>query len=201
MMAGKLVITKVKEKVITSLFEDNELIEVSCEEQDESIISNVYIGKVQNILSNISSAFIDIGIGTMCYYSLKENKTPIYANHKNNDRLKVGDEIVVQVTKEATKTKGPSLTSNINIQGKYCVLTYGKAFIGVSSKIQNDMLRGKFRDIAMEYLTAEYGFIIRTNAQYADEEILREEIDQLVQRYQQIKANSQYRNCYQICTS
>ena len=197
-MAGRLVITKEKEKIITSLFEGNDLIEVSCEEQDESIISNIYIGKVQNILGNISSAFIDIGIGVMCYYSLKENKTPIYASPKNTDKLAIGDEIVVQVTKEATKSKGPSLTSNLNIQGKYCVLTYGKAFIGVSSKIQSDMLRSKFRDIAMEYLTGEYGFIIRTNAQYADEETVREEILQLIQRFKQIKENSQYRNCFQI---
>ncbi|MDF2820153.1 MAG: hypothetical protein K0R15_594 [Clostridiales bacterium] len=197
-MTGKLVITKEKEKIVTALFEDSELIEVSCEEQEESIISNIYIGKVQNILDNIASAFIDIGIDVMCYYSLKDNKNPIYATSKNGNKLCIGDEIVVQVTKEATKTKGPALSSNINIQGKYCVLTYGKAFIGVSSKIQNDMLRAKYRDIAMEYITHEYGFIIRTNAQYADEYIIREEINQLVNRFKVIKETSQYRNCYQI---
>ena len=72
----------------------------------------------------------------MCYFSMKENPYPILANQACDDKeaslketqIKIGDELIVQVTKEDVKTKAPVVSSNINLTEKYVALTYGKLY-------------------------------------------------------------------------
>jgi ribonuclease G len=195
-MENKLIITKQDNKIISAFFEGKDMVQVSLNASDESsILGNIYLGKVKNIVKNINAAFIEITDGRMCYYSLAENRYPIMANLQANEeepkltevKVKVGDEFLVQVTKEDIKTKAPVVSSNINFTGKYAALTYGKLTNGVSSKITDEKERNRLKSIAKKYAGKEYGFIIRTNAAFVPEEKIVNEMQKLVEAYQSIR--------------
>ena len=91
--------------------------------EDESILGNIYVGRVENVVNNINAAFIEYARGKKGYYSLTDNEHHIFLNPKNNDRMCIGDLVLVQVSREGVKTKEPTLTGRIGITGRYCALT------------------------------------------------------------------------------
>lgn len=137
---NKLLITRWGNQILTALTENGKCRSLNLEPAEKTgILGNIYIGKVKNIVKNINSAFIDLGNGLTGYYSLTDNKTHLFtdAAAKTQDShrpLRQGDEILVQVERDAVKTKDPVLTSNLNFTGKYLVLTQGKKQIGFPGK-------------------------------------------------------------------
>jgi ribonuclease, Rne/Rng family len=195
-MENKLIITKQEHKIISAFFEGKDMVQVSLNaSEDSAILGNIYLGKVKNIIKNINAAFVEIADGKMCYYSLEENRYPILSatNEEENNRnlnetkVKVGDELVVQVTKEDVKTKAPVVSSNINFTGKYVALTYGKTTNGVSSKITDEKERIRLKAIAKKMAQKEFGFIIRTNAAFMPEEKIIAEMETLMEAYESIR--------------
>lgn len=196
-MENKLVITKKDNVIISAFFEGKDMVQVSLNaSEEEGILGNIYLGKVKNIVKNINAAFIEIDDGRMCYYSLGENHYPIMAKDQeyhvedtrlNEVKLKIGDELIVQVVKEDIKTKAPVVSSNINFTGKYVALTYGKPAIGVSSKIMEEKERKRLKEIARKYLHNDYGFIIRTNAANVPEERIVAEMQKLMEAYERLR--------------
>ena len=140
-MNRKFVITKFNGKIITTVLENEEVVELHCmnaeEEEKEAVLGNIYIGKVKNIVANIGGAFVEVKKGMECYYSIAENPSPIFTNTNKIGKkaLCVGDELLVQISKEAVKTKVPSVSSKIELTGKYAVLTSGDTRIGASAKL------------------------------------------------------------------
>ncbi|MDF2541663.1 MAG: hypothetical protein K0S47_1381 [Herbinix sp.] len=196
-MENKLIITKQNDKIISAFFEGKDMVQISLNSSDETgILGNIYLGKVKNIVKNINAAFVEIADGRMCYYSLEENKYPIMssvAEYQDADskltetKVKTGDELIVQVTKEDVKTKAPVVSSNLNFTGKYVALTYGKTTIGVSAKITDEKERQRLKEIAKKYGRRDYGFIVRTNAAYMSKEKIENEIIKLIEAYEQIR--------------
>lgn len=187
-MNNKLIITKHNNKIISSLFEENDLVQINVEDENkESILGNIYVGKVKNIVKNIGAAFVEIQKGVMCYYSLEENKNPIYARCQREGKITIGDEIIVQVSKENIKTKAPAVTCNINITGKYVVLTHGKTLLAISNKISEEAERIRLKNILKQVNRENYGFIIRTNSINKEEQIILDEVEQLENIYQKIR--------------
>lgn len=187
-MNHKLIITKQKNRIISALYDQKDMIQVNVDDITKvSILGNIYVGKVKNIVKNINAAFVEIADGVMCYLSLEDNKKPIFCNVKNTDKVNIGDEIIVQVSKENVKTKAPVVTCNLNFTGKYIVLTHGKTMIGTSNKISSDSEKARLKGILNEYKNSDYGFIIRTNSMGANEELIRGEITTLISLYQDIK--------------
>jgi ribonuclease G len=196
-MDNRLIITKQGNRIVSAFFESRDMLQVSLNTiSKSSILGNIYLGKVKNIVKNINAAFIEIQEGKMCYYSLPENRYPIIANTKINytgeDKLtevtlKAGDELIVQVTKEDIKTKAPVVSSNINFTGKYSALTYGKAANGVSAKITDEKERSRLKVISKKHEHKEYGFILRTNAAFVSKEKIEEEMNQLTLAYENIR--------------
>jgi ribonuclease G len=207
-MENKLVITKKDNVIISAFFEGKDMVQVSLNASEEAgILGNIYLGKVKNIIKNINAAFVEIADGRMCYYSLGENRYPIMAKeqeYKEEDtklaevKVKVGDELIVQVTKEDVKTKAPVVSSNLNFTGKYVALTYGKATVGVSAKIVEEKERHRLKDIAVRYKHKEYGFIIRTNAAYIPEEKIVEEMQKLIEEYEDIRKYGIHKNRFSL---
>jgi ribonuclease G len=196
---SKLIVTKRQNQIISSLFEDNELVQLNIDStESESLLGNIYVGKVKNIVKNINAAFIEIADGIMCYYSLEENRYPIFVNDKNNGKVVMGDEILVQVVKENMKTKAPVVSSHLNVTGKYVVLTHGKPLIGVSNKISSDKEKKRLKSIVREYQNDQYGFVIRTNSDNADEKMIRNEIENLQDIYQTLITYAVHRNCFSL---
>lgn len=188
-MNHKLVITKNKDTIISAFYDGIDMIQVSLSPAiNDTILGNIYLGKVKNIIKNINAAFVEIADGRMCYYSMAENKSPIMVNQANTDvKLRVGDELIVQVTKEDVKTKAPVVSSNINLTGKYIALTYGKSSVGVSTKIEDAKERQRLRSLVKPYTTKEYGIIVRTNSMYMSDNVIINEIKNLVDIYKGIR--------------
>lgn len=176
---GTLLITKLntgrEEQIVSAFYEEGRLVELSCTSRENTpLLGNIYVGKVKNIRSHIGAAFIEIADGTLCYYSLLENENPVYVRKSSSEKLTEGDELLVQVSREAVKTKAPTVTCNLNFPGKYLVLTTGKKKLGLSSKLSAEE-KQRLKAIAEPFCSEDYGIIVRTNAAgVSEEELLKE---------------------------
>lgn len=163
----KHVITGLNNLIYSFVFENDRLVLIEpYDEAEESILGNVYVGKVQNIVKNINSAFVEIGKDKVCFYSLNENENHRFLNVKNNNRLCQDDLILVQVSREAIKTKAPSLTSDISFNGTFVVLSLdGKNQVAVSSKIKDDEYKKSIREALVPLVKGKgYSIVVRTAA-------------------------------------
>lgn len=192
---SKLIITRWERRLLTALFSDKEALEIGLEES-RSILGNIYIGKVNNIIKNLNSAFVNFGEGQTGYYNLSDNPVSIFSDG-HSGKLKSGDEIVVQVAKEAVKTKEPVLTANLNFTGRYAVLTAAKNTIGFSSKILDKGWKDALRPKLEALVTEQAGVIVRTNA-YRHEEALLQEVAVLLDTFRHVVETAQYRSCFSL---
>ena len=197
-MNRKLIITRLDNKILTSILEDEGVVELHCikeEQENTPSLGNIYVGKVKNIVKNIGAAFVEIEPGVECYYAIGQNDFPIFTNKIGKKPLCIGDELIVQISKEAVKTKVPTVTSKISLTGKYLVLTSGDVRIGASTKIFKNE-KERLINIASEYASKEYGFILRTNAKDVSEEILKKELEHLIQEYEKLVQTAKTRVCF-----
>jgi len=198
-MNRKLVITQTDNQVISSLFENDDAVELHCEKHTDSrtpfAVGDIYIGKVKKIAANINAAFIEIAGGVECYYSLTQNNRPVFTSKHSSKPLNIGDELLVQVKKEAVKEKVPTVTGNLNFPGKYLVLTTGNPKLGVSSKL-NSMRRSELRTLMEAYRSEDYGFIVRTNAGKAQSRELHREAGHLLRQYRMLMDIADKRTCF-----
>lgn len=197
-MNRKIVITKLNDRIITAVLENEQVVELQCSSETRlgaAELGNIYIGKVKNIVPNIKAAFIEIAKGVECYYALEENKTPIFTKKSGKKPLCVGDELLVQVSKEAVKKKVPSVSSKLEFVGKYAVLTTGDTRIGVSNKLTKEY-KERLLQIANQFQSDSYGIIMRTNAAEAEEEMLVKELKRLQTEYEETISRSKTRVCY-----
>lgn len=199
-MKQKIVMTECKGRRLTALFEGNSLAELhySSDKKKSYRLGEIYIGKVKKILANGKGAFVEIGKGMECYYSLEDRYEPIFTNKPSKKALAVGDEMIVQVQTEAVKTKQPTVTGNLNFAGKYVVITSGNQKAGVSSKLSK-----KKREELLKWwkeqegqFTESFGIIFRTNAGEASSEQLETDIKRLYQEYEQILQYGRMRTCF-----
>lgn len=194
---NKLIVTRWNQGILTALQSEEGIIQLNLDPApDSSVLGDIYIGKVKNIVKNINSAFVEFTNGRMGYYSLAENRNHIYAKEHSGSSLKAGDEIVVQVSRDSVKTKAPVLTGNISFPGKYCVLTLGKTVIGFSSKIKNQEWKAAVKQMLPKEAGTEYGVIVRTNAQDADPDIIINELVSLHETSSRMLSEAAYRTCF-----
>lgn len=201
---GICIITKWNKRILTAFFINGRPVQLQLEPAaGRFVLNNIYIGKVQKIVKNIHAAFVDIGEGQTGYFSLSNDPQVIRlsglnTNSKASERLVQGDEILVQISKEAVKTKAPVLTSNLSFPGRYLVLTWGKTEIGFSGKIRDKAWKDELRSVLEAHRNPSYGLIVRTNAREADTEAILAEMKQLEQQYHSVLGSAPYRTCYSI---
>lgn len=179
-----------------ALTEDGRLAEYAVEKEPRGdIVGNVYKGKVTNVLSGMNAAFISCGLHKNCYLSMEEtytdytkyDGTPVLANTKPLD-LKVGDEIIVQVTKPPRGNKGAKVTTHLSFVGRRLIYLPRTDFLGISRKITDEQEREKLLKIAdkMRDGKTDEGFIIRTQAPFATQKQLKTEADYLKKLYNEM---------------
>ncbi len=190
---NRLIITQMENGILTALMEDSRMIQMDMEEEGQSILGNIYVGKIKNIAKNINSAFVDIGNGRMAYYSLTDNWNHHFAASGHKGSPKVGDDIIVQISKEAVKTKDPVASANLSFTGRYCVLTCKKKQISFSSKINSQPWKQKIRAVLEEKKEEDFGIIVRTNAWNVDVSVILEELEQLKKKYHSLMDAAMYR--------
>ena len=187
---------------VAALSEEERIVEIRLEsDQEKSILGNIYTGQVENIASNIQAAFVQIEPGKRCYYPLAEAQRAVFsAGRKGNGPLRPGDELLVQVSRDAMKGKLPALTSNLNFTGRYLVLTTGDKKFGLSSKLAQEdrhRLSGWLKEEA-ERPDKEFGIIVRTNAADASKEEILKELEWLKGRYHKAVVQGRNRTCFSL---
>ncbi|QCU03620.1 MULTISPECIES: ribonuclease E/G [Blautia] len=203
---SKLIITRMEihgvSCTVAALSEEERIVEIRLEsDQEKSILGNIYTGQVENIASNIQAAFVQIEPGKRCYYPLAEAQRAVFsAGRKGNGPLRPGDELLVQVSRDAMKGKLPALTSNLNFTGRYLVLTTGDKKFGLSSKLAQEdrhRLSGWLKEEA-ERPDKEFGIIVRTNAADASKEEILKELEWLKGRYHKAVVQGRNRTCFSL---
>ena len=125
--------------------------------REERLLGSIHVGKVQKILPDIKGAFVEIENRTSCYFPYTKESNFLYTMPKKAPELRAGDELLVQVTREAIKTKAPCVSSNLNFTGKYLVLTTGNRTLGISAKIPSGK-REKLKEFLEELRSLETQF-------------------------------------------
>ena len=199
---SKLIITDLichEKKIRTAALEEQGRISQLnfSETASKGILGNIYVGKVQNIVKNIHAAFIEIADGIMCYYSLDDKAEPVFTNPKKDSVMKIGDEVIVQVSKEGMKTKLPSVSSNLNFTGRYLVLTSQRTELGFSGKLNKEEKK-RIREFLEGEMPENSGIIVRTNARNAKKEEILEELKNLQTRYETLLKKGHSRVCFSL---
>ncbi|HKG49144.1 MAG TPA: Rne/Rng family ribonuclease [Actinomycetales bacterium] len=174
-----------------AVLEDDVLVEhYVANETNASMIGNVYLGRVQNVLPSMEAAFIDIGKG---------RNAVLYAGEVNWDAagleggprrieaaLKSGDSVLVQVTKDPMGHKGARLTSQVSLPGRYLVYVPNSSMTGISRKLP-DTERSRLKKILKAVVPEDGGVIVRTAAEGASEEELQHDVERLAAQWEDIQ--------------
>lgn len=177
-------------RIQIAVLEDNVLVEhYVARNQDASLIGNVYLGRVQNVLPSMEAAFVDIGRGrNAVLYSGEVDWDAVETGNQPRRielALKSGDRVLVQVTKDPVGHKGARLTSQISLPGRYLVYVPGGAMNGISRKLP-DTERARLKKILKEVLPESSGVIVRTAAEGATEEQLTRDVQRLTTQWEHI---------------
>lgn len=187
-MRKELVITNLeyrnKTYAVCCLFEEKKPIEMRIRQLEQhSLLGNIYVGKIEKYVKNIGAAFVRIGKDLPeCYLEMK--KIP-----------NQGENIIVQVSKDAVKLKAPCVTPDLNFRGKYLVLTTENTVLGISSKIDKET-REVLKKWLEPYMDGSFGTVVRTNAMYAEKAAVLEEFDYLKKRLKRVQEQGLYRTAY-----
>ncbi|ULP49795.1 ribonuclease E/G [Mycolicibacter virginiensis] len=158
-----------------------------------SLVGNVYLGIVQNVLPSMEAAFVDIGRGRNgVLYAGEVNWEAAGlggANRKIEQALKPGDYVVVQVSKDPIGHKGARLTTQVSLAGRYLVYVPGASSTGISRKLP-DTERQRLKEILREVVPADAGVIIRTASEGVKESDIRADVERLQERWTQIEATA-----------
>lgn len=161
-------------------------------------VGDIYVGKVRNIVKNINAAFVEFSKGQTGYLSLSDRIAPVHTQGVpcQKGRVLIGDEILVQVVREAAKTKPPTLSGVLDLTGRYMVLSVGKSGCSLSKKLTDKETRASLSALMSEYEGEGYGLIARTNSQNVSEAVLRQELDALLKRYEKLMSYGLHREIF-----
>ena len=158
-----------------------------------SMVGNVYLGRVQNVLPSMEAAFVDIGKGrNAVLYAGEVNWEAAGLEGKPRrieQALKSGDTVLVQVTKDPIGHKGARLTAQITLAGRHLVLVPSGAMTGISRKLP-EKERQRLKKLLREIVPSEHGVIVRTAAEGASEEQLRADVERLTKAWDDIQEKS-----------
>jgi ribonuclease E len=159
-----------------------------------SLVGNIYLGIVQNVLPSMEAAFVDIGRGRNgVLYAGEVNWEAAGlggSNRKIEQALKPGDYVVVQVSKDPVGHKGARLTTQVSLAGRYLVYVPGASSTGISRKLP-DTERQRLKEILREVVPSDAGVIIRTASEGVKEDDIRADVNRLQERWTQIAERAQ----------
>lgn len=193
-----------EEKVKTIMLVENGILLEKHEEHENQrrLEGNIYLGKVRNVLKGMQSAFIDIGEDKNTLIKIKDvlpkvDEKEQKVNTENEDItkiLKTGMNIVVQIKKDGTLTKGAKVSTHINLSGRFIALLPETNFITISQKIENEEEKKRLKEIVAGILPENMGAVIRTAAENKNQDVIKLDVENLLKKWEniqkQIKASS-----------
>ena len=196
---NELIITNYKNSIISAVYEDKSMVQVSaCHKKQSFCVGNIYVGRVDNIVKNINAAFVNISEQVSCYLDLSGSTNAIIVKKQSSRKISIGDELIVQITKEDVKTKAPVVSTGISLTGKYLVLVHGGTGVQISKKITQKNKRAELKEVLEKFINDGYGFVARTNALSATSDLLEAEAEALLEEYTQICTEGTHKTKYSI---
>lgn len=185
----QIAITHIKDKLLLVFLDNDKIYDVVVDEDEYSqkpSVGNIYRGKVQNIVSNISAAFVEFSKGQIGYLPL----------HECDKKLKCGDEIIVQIKKAPVKTKQAVLTVYPEIAGESCVITTKNTEKSISQKIQSEEKIQQLKNLLKEYVEEPYGIVLRTKAKNLSNDEIQHECHSLLAKVHECMEQGCYKTCF-----
>jgi len=212
-MSNELIINSTPTEVVTALINDKKLVELIRERNDSQFsVGDIYLGKVSKIAGSLNAAFINVGyekdaflhyydlgpqfssltyytqgaisgkakVSSLMYFKMLQD---IPKNGKIQDQIQQGHNVLVQIAKEPISTKGPRITSQITLPGRFLVLIPFAEKIAVSQKIRTPEERDRLRKLLEKIKPKGFGIIVRTVAEEKSVEEISADLDSLVKKW------------------
>ena len=215
-MSKEIVVNVTDEQTRIALVEDKTLVELYIENaENKRTIGNVYLGKIRKVMPSIQAAFVDIGEkqDAFLHFSdlsdnlpqllefLKQNRPRVESvdlpksNGRNgsnggrppSSRLRRGQQILVQVTKEPISSKGSRITTDLSLAGRFLVLVPLQRTVAISRKITSNKERRRLKALASSLVPDGFGVIVRTVAEGRDAKSLDKDLKLLMERWRRIE--------------
>ncbi len=194
----ELIVNKEPNKKNIMLVENGILVEKHEEhENHQRLEGNIYCGLVQNVLTGMQSAFIDIGEKRNTFIRLKdllpkfdetkENINNKISSYSITDIVKKDTKILIQVKRDGTENKGARVSTHINLPGRFSVFMPNSNFITVSQKIEDKEERERLINIVKNIIPKNSGAILRTSSYKIQEDLLKEDLENLIKKWKSIK--------------
>ena len=185
-----MLMTEHAERLQIAVIEDRELVEHYVTRTGaRSMVGNIYLGRVQNVLPGMEAAFVDVGRGRNAVLYAGEvsyDEDVEQGDRRIEQALKPGQSVIVQVTKDPLRGKGARLTAQISLPGRYLVYVPDGGASGISRRV-SDSERERLRKILKKVRPSEAGVIVRTAAEGASEEDLAGDLDRLKKTWEQVR--------------
>ncbi len=207
-MNKEIIINSSNEDTRIAILEDSKVVEIFVERPEtQRMVGDIYKGKVSRVIPGMQAAFISIGLSQnaflhfsdisdfthMFLYDIEKDLENDNENESNADKfnvkkdLKQGQDIIVQIMKEPIGTKGPRVTSQISVPGRFAVLIPNERYIGVSRKINRIKEKKRLKNIARRVLPKSFGLIIRTVADGIPDKVIENDIQTLLKLWEKIE--------------
>ena len=188
-MTAKIIISAVNpEETRMGIVENGRLMEYVVERNNSvQLVGSIFLGRVCNVVRGIQAAFIDIGLDKNAF---------LYLGDKTG--ITEGQRVLVEITKDARGSKGPTATIDISLAGRYAALLPEANYTGISRKITDSAERSRLKKIADEVTNGAAGAVMRTNAADMPEEVLRADLQQLMADWQIIQARAKLARSPQV---
>ena len=174
-----------------AVLEDGNLTDIIIRRSETaSIVGNIYLGRVEKVLTGLQAAFVDIGLGQSGFLGLADARLVPKNNNDTDDAIasyvKEGDAVLVQVTREAFEDKGAKLSLKISLPGRYMVYAPGQATVKISRRLGDDVERKRLQAVLSDLSEEADGIIVRTAAKGASDQALAEDLSHLRSLWKEI---------------
>ena len=188
----KIYVNVMPEETRMAITDDGQLIGLELERANSAhLVGNIYKGQVQNVLKGMQAAFVDIGQSKNAFLYVGNGKVATeMRSDAPRENITLGQDVIVQITKDEVGSKGPRGTMHLTIPGRHVVLMPNSAYIGISHRIDDVDERQRLHDIVAEVCPAGMGIIIRTAAAGQPAENITSDIRYLVRVWEEIMAKS-----------
>lgn len=172
---GKILILKLNGRIFSILLNNNRILSIHVQSKSQGLLlGSIYVGRVQNVSSNIGAAFVEIQKGEITFLPLSEAKDAVLTNRTSDGTLKAGDELLVQLVKEPVKTKLAGVSTKLSIPGSYVIIEYRQEHVNtkasnikISSKLSSKYDHLYKNQDELKKIAEKFNIIIRTNAEAA----------------------------------
>jgi len=219
MMKREILINAMPRETRVAILEDGQLVELLVDRPDaRRMVGDIYLGRVEAILPGIQAAFVDIGTEKSAFLHASDlvdddeeedegDAEPAVADEEGKngkgrrdeklppiqELLKKGQDLIVQVTKEPISTKGPRVTAQVSLAGRFLVLMPFASRVGVSRKIGDRATRARLREMVQKVVPKDAGgVIVRTVSEDTTAEVFERELSTLLNQWKRINKKTNF---------